>query len=145
MTPRNPPKLGFFAISVLVALLSALSPYHSSAESPIDPGFRYREFLEALVKSPFPLPEGNSVLVIGKVLRPGEVKYGDGITASKAIQDVGGLDKFARRRTIGVWKSAEGRFVVFDLKAVMEKKSSAKDPVLTGGDVVIVLENLIIF
>ena len=104
------------------------------------PGEYYHAYLDLIRKPDLRLPAGNSISVIGTVQRPGEVLYGDGITASKAIADVGGLAKFADGRHIGIWKADDGKFLIFDLNAVAEKQPGAKDPVLEGSDIVIVLQ-----
>jgi hypothetical protein len=139
---ENPMKNRTSARAILrVVLLATILALPVHADFFDGTGYRYREYLQALIKCQRPLPDGNSVLVIGKVQRPGEVRYGDGIRASKAIAYAGGLARSARSGAIGIWKDAGGRILVFDLKAVVEKDPSAADPTLSGGDVVIVLEN----
>ena len=71
---------------------------------------------------------------------PAEIHYGDGIHASKAIEDAGGLSPFADRMHVAVWVAGEARFILFDLRAILEKKPGAEDPILKGGDVVLVRE-----
>jgi hypothetical protein len=141
MKYRSPPGPSILATLILAALFSVFFPCHGRADPVGKPRSRFREYLEALLKSPFPLPDGNSILVIGDVLKPGEIKYRDGITAAIAIIDAGGLVQFATGHAVGIWKDAEGRFAVFDLKKVLVKDPSAKDPILEAGDVVIVLES----
>ena len=108
-----------------------------------EPTGTYGQFFEMLRKYPGRMPDGNAVLVIGTVARPGEIAYGDGITVSKAIADAGGLGKYADSRHVGVWKRADGWILPVNLKDVMDKKAGAKDPVLEGGDVVMVIERII--
>lgn len=105
----------------------------------------YRAYLNILRKSQLALPQGNSVSVLGEVSKPGEVLYGDGIPASRAIAAVGGIARFGDRHHIGIWKNRDGKFVIFSLKALEDKLAGATDPMLEGGDVVIVLEKRIGF
>lgn len=109
------------------------------------PGGYYRAYLNILRTSGLRLPAGNSISVMGKVRRPGEIRYGGGITASKAIADAGGIARFGDWRHVGIWKDRDGQFLILNLKAFEEKKPGAEDPLLEEGDIVIVLEKRLQF
>ena len=63
--------------------------------------------------------------------------------ASKAVAAAGGLTRFADSAQVAIWKARDGWFVLFNLRDVLAKKSKAKDPVLEGGDVIVIKERII--
>jgi len=91
------------------------------------------------MKYPNRLPGDNSVLVLGKVEKPGEIL----MAMDHSLQGhrrCGRAGAFRDSHRVAVWKCRDGWLVPVDLKDVLEKKPGAKDPVLEGGDVVIVME-----
>jgi protein involved in polysaccharide export with SLBB domain len=85
-------------------------------------------------------PDADKVIsVVGGVRNPHTIPATEGLTVSKAIEIAGGFGDFANRRKVGLWRPKEGQFSTVDVRAVLQKKPGASDPVLGAGDVVIVI------
>jgi len=85
-------------------------------------------------------PDADKVIsVVGGVQNPQTIPATEGLTVSKAIEMAGGFGDFANRRKVGLWRPKEGQFSTVDVRAVLQKKPGATDPVLDAGDVVIVI------
>lgn len=95
---------------------------------------RVREYLKAALSA-----DAEKVIsVFGMVLKPQSIPAAESVTVSKAVEAAGGFSDFASRRKVRVWKANEGRYFTVDVKAVLQKKPDAVDPLLVAGDVVIV-------
>jgi hypothetical protein len=87
--------------------------------------------------SPTPDPE-KVIFVYGFVRNQGAIQATKGLTLSKAIEMAGGFSDFANRRKVQVRRPKENRSFTVDVKAVLQKKADAQDPLLEAGDVVYV-------
>ena len=98
----------------------------------------YRQLLEQYAAAKLPEVFPDQLAVVGRVTRPGRVP-GIKMTLTKAIEAAGGFATFADRQHVGIWKNAEGRFLVVDERAIERHESDKPDPVLDEGDVVVVI------
>lgn len=96
----------------------------------------YRGYLEQYASADLPNDAHESIAVIGYVKRPGVLPPRERLTLTEAIRDCGGSAEFADRQHVGIWKDAEGRFAIANVRQI-ERKQSA-DPVLRKGDIVVV-------
>jgi hypothetical protein len=95
------------------------------------PGGYYRQFLDEYRKSKVEQNAYKSLVVVGHVDRPGRIPPVS-CSLKKALELAGGFSSLADTRHVGIWKNAEGRFIIVDAKS--------DNPALDEGDVVIVIE-----
>ena len=127
-------------ILTIIVVISA-----DAAHAADDPGSRgvpleYREELQKATLSP---DSSKIISVIGTVPHPHGIPATEHLTVSSAIESAGGFNNFANRRKVGVLRRKEDRFFTVDIRAVLDKKPGAEDPLLRAGDVVIVITRLI--
>jgi protein involved in polysaccharide export with SLBB domain len=77
------------------------------------------------------------------VRKPQSIWPAEGLTVSKAIELAGGFADFADRRKVRVSRRKENRSFTVDVKAVLQKKPGAEDPLLEAGDVVFVATRVV--
>jgi protein involved in polysaccharide export with SLBB domain len=82
------------------------------------------------------------ILVYGFVRHQGPIQPTKGLTLSKAIEMAGGFADLADRRKVHVSRRKEKQDFTVDVKAVLEKKPDAQDPLLYAGDQVYVSTSL---
>lgn len=85
------------------------------------------------------IPSRESVYVLGQVMKPGsvDVPAQGRLTASKAIAQSGGFDRFARKREVLLLR--DGNKITLDLEAILAGK--AEDPEIKPGDSLVVPAN----
>ncbi len=91
-----------------------------------------------------PVDREYRVFVMGRVTRPGAVKYklSEGITLMQAIADAGGFAEGAKKSAIQITRKAkDGKEIKIRVNWKDLTKGRKKDPVLQEGDVVFVPES----
>jgi hypothetical protein len=117
---------------VLACAAAAAAIGSAQADSALPAGFS--EYVQKLS------PDVDKVIsVVGGVRNPHTIPVTERLTVSKAIEIAGGFGDFANRPRVGLWRPKEGQFSTVDVRAVLQKKPDASDPVLGAGDVVIVI------
>lgn len=85
-----------------------------------------------------PVDPSNAVFVAGQVGRPGAVTYGEGLTLTQAITNVGGWTPTARLNAVTLLRGDEALRV--DLRAILKGKEA--DLALQPGDRLVVNETV---
>jgi polysaccharide export outer membrane protein len=85
---------------------------------------------------------GNTISVLGKVLRPGIIEYENGLTVLKAILLAGGFDRGASPSKVRIIRTDGEQKISYriNLENLLEKGDSSQDITLSPGDIVIVPE-----
>jgi polysaccharide export outer membrane protein len=88
------------------------------------------------------VPRADRVFVLGQVQRPGPVPVParEPLTVSRALTLAGGFDRFAKETRVHLLRTGEP-VRSLDLRAVLDGKAGAEDPVLRPGDTVFVPES----
>jgi hypothetical protein len=96
----------------------------------------YHGYFEQYAAADVPADAADHVLVIGRVNKPGIISPRAGLTLTKALEECGGFSDWADHHHIGVWKEAEGRFIIANARAIAAREKP--EIPLQKGDIVIV-------
>jgi protein involved in polysaccharide export with SLBB domain len=120
--------------------IAAASLLLATAASAREPSKKFQGwnhgYFEQYAAADVPADAAAHVLVIGYIKKPGVIAPREDLTLTKALEECGGFTDWADHHHIGVWKNAEGRFIIINAYAVGRK--ATPDPILERGDMVIV-------
>ena len=127
-------------VLILATVLVAVTTAAGQKMAAPSPNSVPAEYQAEVSKGALPPDTDKVVSIIGDVRASKIIVAREGLTVTKVIESAGGFDDFARPRKVRVWKRKEGRFFTVDVTAIRAGKGGIDDPLLDGGDVVIVIK-----